>query len=171
MTTDLFRSQHAQIMLRLIQLDGFLSAELAADAFRQMLAELHDRLGAHTVAEEGFLYPCLRACSDSVSRELAERFQAEMDCMSQDFRSYIHRWLTADAIESRPADFIRETRAMTAALLERIRRENAQLLPLADRFSGRRRRIEPRWLQGRRCRALPVLPLASDSDSLLSLAS
>jgi hypothetical protein len=165
MTTDLYRSQHAQIMLLLIQLDAQLPQSLSDKAAegRRILARLDDRLAAHSAAEDSLLYPRLLSCPDPATRALAESFESEMDRMAHEFRRFTRRWLPDGAIEARPADFIRETHAIVPPLIERIRRENAQLLPLADQVTGRSRLAGPRSLRRPASSLLSALTLASNA--------
>lgn len=164
MTTDIYRSQHAQLMLLLMQLDGLPGplSDNAAKA-RRILADLEGRLAAHCASEGSLLYPRLLSCSNSATRALAESFESEMDRMEQEFRRFARRWLLDGAIETYPTDFIRETHAITTPLIERIRRENAQLLPLADQLTGRLRLSEPRPLRFSRGVLLSTLILASSA--------
>jgi hypothetical protein len=164
MTTDLYRSQHAQIMLLLMQLDGQVPQSLTqAHEARRMLAQLEDRLAAHSAAEDSLLYPGLLSCSNPATRALAESFEAEMDRMAHEFRRFTRRWLPDGAIETHPADFLRETHAIAPPLIERIRRENAQLLPLADEATGRSRLTGPRSLRRPASSLLSALTLASNA--------
>ena len=166
MTTDLYRSQHAQMILRLMKLEaqtGQCNIVANAAGFRELIADLCCRLATHCAAEDSLLYPQLYAQADTAGKALAKSFEEEMVCMMQVFRDYGRRWLTADAIEARPADFRAATLDVTTALIERIRLENEQLLPLADHVFERPR--EHRGSLGRRAQLslLPSLMLASSA--------
>ena len=164
MTTDLYRCQHAQIMLRLMQLEALVAqCDIVAHAaaFRERIADLCCRLATHCAAEDSLLYPQLLDQADAAGKALAKRFEEEMVCMMQVFRDYARRWQVADAIEARPTNFRVESLDLTTSLIERIRLENEQLLPLADEVSERPR--EHRSSLGRRAQllSLPSLMLAS----------
>ena len=166
MTTDLYRSQHAQILLRLMQLDALIAQRnIVANAthFRELIAELSGRLNTHCAAEDSLLYPQLWDQADMAGKALTKCFEEEMVRMMQVFRDYARRWLAADAIETRPTEFRMETRDVTTSLIERIRLENEQLLPLADRLFERKRPCERRGSLGARARlsSRPSLMFAS----------
>lgn len=166
MTTDLYRSQNAQILLRLMQLEALMThRNIVADAnhSRELIAELGGRLNTHCAAEDCLLYPQLWDQADTAGKALAKCFEEEMACMMRVFRDYARRWLTADAIETRPTDFGIETHDITTSLIERIRLENEQLLPLADQVCQRDRPRERKYSLGARARlsSLPSLMFAS----------
>lgn len=134
--TERYRGQHAEIMQPAAQLGRQLApAALAADATpaRKALSELSGKLIVHNAAEDKLLYPRLLQSTDTATRTVAQRFLAEMGPISQTFKDYAVRWGTAQAIQSDAQKFVSETQAILKSLVERIRHENAELYPLADK--------------------------------------
>lgn len=133
--TERYRTQHGEIMRLAGDLERELvSKTLAADAgkAREVLSQLTGKLLVHLAAEDNLLYPQLLKSSESATRSVAERFSAEMKPISESFKSYASRWASARTIQTDAEGFVKETRAICKALGERIRREHAELYPLAD---------------------------------------
>jgi Hemerythrin HHE cation binding domain len=135
--TDRYRRQHAEIMQLATELGKQLDpSALAANASeaRRILSDLSGKLIVHLAAEDTLLYPQLLTCRDQVTQKVAQQFTADMAPISKAFKDYALRWASAGEIQSRADAFVWETRNIIDALAQRIRRENTELYPLADRI-------------------------------------
>ena len=63
----------------------------------------------------------------------AKRYVDEMGSLVGVFKAYVAAWPSADVIKAQPAEFVRQTKDVFAALGNRISRENTELYALADR--------------------------------------
>ncbi|KQM59942.1 MULTISPECIES: hemerythrin domain-containing protein [unclassified Sphingomonas] len=92
---------------------------------------------AHLAKEDRLLHPMLQRSGDPAVAALSRRFEAEMGGLSDGFKAYMQDW-DAGRIEARPDAFEAASRALAAALADRIRREETQLyrhIP-GDRTAG-----------------------------------
>lgn len=87
---------------------------------------LSRQLLAHLATEDRLLYPMLRRSPDPATAALAARFAAELGGLADAFKDYIRHW-TPERMARDPDGFERDTRALSAQLDERIRREEAEL--------------------------------------------
>jgi hemerythrin-like domain-containing protein len=139
MTTDRCRSQHAMITLTLMELErDVCSSDLFRDAgsVRATLEELEVMLSVHLAVEENVVYPQVLKSADPAMRATIEAFVAEMRSISELVKAYMRRWLEGGAIEAAAGEFVVQSQKMTKLLRLRIRRENLELLPAADRLSA-----------------------------------
>ena len=67
---------------------------------------------------------------------MARHFASEMGDFAERLEEFALHWSTSAAIAACFDEFREETRGIFAALETRIRRENRQLYPLADRLAG-----------------------------------
>lgn len=133
--TERYRAQHAEIMRLATDLGRLMSvATLSHDAAgaRATLSELSGKLLVHLAAEDNLLYPKLLQSPATATQTVARRFLSEMGPISKSFKEYAVRWGSARAIQADTQSFVTETKAVLDALSERIRREHAELYPLAD---------------------------------------
>ena len=132
--TDKFRTQHDEIL----QIAKEMTAQLKGDAdpaiLRKLLSNLAGKLNFHLAMEDQALYPRLMERKDSDTQALARKFLEEMGGLGQVFGAYNDKWQVS-AIRNDPAGFNSETQAVFAALTQRIKRENTELYPLADKTS------------------------------------
>ena len=124
------------------QLMTGISGQIAAyrgpdDACRLTLgvAQLLGLLRVHLTIEDEQLYPELIASDDACTASLARRFAREMGGLAERLEEFAMHWSTSAGIAARLGEFREETRELFAALENRIRRENQQLYPLADRLA------------------------------------
>ena len=104
------------------------------------LSQLTGLLKIHFAQEDGSLYPKLFASRRAETAEVAQRFFQEMGQIGPNYLAFVSRWATVDALLAEPRAFMVESQAMFRKLIERIRRENLILYPLADAELGRTRR-------------------------------
>jgi len=138
MNTLPFRQQHARI-LKLGTLLGE-QAKAAADptTVNDVLATLEAftaELVEHLEQEDGYLYPAMIASDDGDLSALAARYRAEMGGITDLFHLYRRRW-TAETIRTDPLRFARETGLLLDGLVDRVRRENEDLYPAAEKMTS-----------------------------------
>lgn len=133
--TARYRAQHEE----LIQIVGRLTPLLNGDCgqrakeLRQGLNDLAGGLNIHLAMEDTVMYPRLLKASDPTVVKTAQAFIDEMSGLKAAFGAYSKKW-TQTAIAADGAGFAAETRAVFAALGERVKKENSQLYPLVDRM-------------------------------------
>jgi hypothetical protein len=93
--------------------------------------KLARELIGHLAVEDRLLYPALIGSVDQRTSTVARRFKEEMGGLSSTFTSYMREW-TDQRITAEWSAFCSETRALLAALSNRIARENNELYPLAN---------------------------------------
>ena len=106
------------------------------DAYRITLglAQLLGLLRIHLVQEDQHLYPELINSHDARTAALARRFAMEMGGIAAQLEEFSDRWSSSAGLTARFDDFRDEAIHLFAAIRQRIRRENQQLYPLADRI-------------------------------------
>jgi hypothetical protein len=87
----------------------------------------------HLKLEDWALYPRLIESGDDEISAKGQAFKDEMGGLEPAFVAYCEKW-TASAIPSDWAAYCDETRAILDALVDRLTRENRELLPLLDRI-------------------------------------
>ena len=83
---------------------------------------------AHLAKEDVLLYPMLRRNPVAEVAALAAEAAGDVGGLRDAFKDYMRRW-TSDGIAADPDGFDRDTRAIVAALRERVLREESQLYP------------------------------------------
>ncbi len=133
---EMCREQHAHLRSLAAELRALLDPEILAQqaaAARVLLSRLGGTLIVHLAMEDRSLYPSLLSCPDATLRETAQRFRDEMGGIRSEFAELTARWPGASAIAGDASGFASQVRAHLAALDERIRREDDELFPLAER--------------------------------------
>lgn len=95
--------------------------------------ELVATLIAHLKLEDWALYPRLIESGDAEISSVGELFKDEMGGLAPAFLAYADKW-TAISIHADWPDYCSETRAILDALMNRLTRENRELLPLLERL-------------------------------------
>lgn len=129
------REDHAKLARMFGQLEHLIEqpqppAQLELFELRRALMST---LIAHLKLEDWSLYPRLIESGDSELSAKARQFKEEMGGLAPAFVAYCDKW-TANTIPSGWADYCRETRGLLDALMDRLTRENRELLPLLDRL-------------------------------------
>lgn len=135
--TEQFRQQHDAIVATVTELSAYLSRPKLDENIPTVVAllvRLSGKIKAHLAMEDGALYPRMISSADPQAAELAKQYQAEMGDISEAFKNYVAQWLSPAAIGDDPNAFIKETKALFAALSDRIDRENQILYRLADQL-------------------------------------
>jgi iron-sulfur cluster repair protein YtfE (RIC family) len=87
----------------------------------------------HLKLEDWALYPRLIDSGNAEISATGRAFQEEMGGLAPAFHDYCEKW-TASTIPADWSEYCSETRAILDALMDRLMRENRELLPLLDRL-------------------------------------
>ncbi|WP_427911437.1 hemerythrin domain-containing protein [Ramlibacter sp. MMS24-I3-19] len=129
--TDKFRGQHNEILQIAKEMTEQMRGQPDPAALRKLLSNLAGKLSFHLAMEDQALYPRLLGAEDPKVKTMAQQFMTEMGGLGGAFAAYNGKWQVSD-IRANPEGFAEETRAVFAALTQRISRENRELYPLAD---------------------------------------
>ena len=94
--------------------------------------EIASTLLAHLKLEDWALYPRLIDSSDPDTSATGQRFKDEMGGLAPAFLAYCDKW-NAGTIDEDWAGYCEDTGAILEALVNRLTRENRELLPLLER--------------------------------------
>lgn len=135
--TDSYRQQHQDIM----KLAASISAKLTpavvtsdSQGIRALMSQLAGKLGVHLAMEDNSLYPNMLGAKDANLSALAKKYMAEMGGIAAVVKKYTETYPTPQSIAAKPQDFIRETQALIAALSARVKKEESELYPAADKM-------------------------------------
>lgn len=98
----------------------------------ELRRELLSTLLAHLKLEDWALYPRLIASPDAYISSTGQAFKDEMGGLAPAFVAYAGKW-DANSIDRDWSSYCAETRAILDALMNRLTRENQELLPLLER--------------------------------------
>jgi hypothetical protein len=101
------------------------------DVRRQLTALLI----AHLKVEDWVLYPRLLASGDAQIAKTARAFNDEMGGLAAAYAGHTDKWIAA-AIDADWRGYCTETKAILDALMNRLTRENRELLPLLERLDA-----------------------------------
>ena len=134
-----YRHDHAWILKQFEALRGLAHGGVRehADEISKLLVTVSARIKLHLATEEDLLYPSLAHSGDPVAAELGERFRAEMHGMSAAFVEFVKSWWTPAQLANDPAGFQQSANVVLKALFDRIKRENTELYPAAERVAER----------------------------------
>lgn len=133
--TEAFRHQHEEVRTLVARLESRLTVRAItneAETVVSVARELFGKFAVHLAIEDATLYPRLTRHADGNLRRTATRFEQEMGGLKQRFEDYRHQWPGPTAISQDVAGFLADSRAVLAALKERIGREDAELYRLYD---------------------------------------
>jgi len=88
---------------------------------------------AHLKLEDWALYPSLIDSGDDELSTAGQAFKDEMSGLAPAFIAYCDKW-NAGAIDAEWTAYCKDTRAILDALMNRLARENRELLPLLERL-------------------------------------
>lgn len=100
--------------------------EATAAAFRVLATELHE----HLAIEDSAIYPRLITAADPGAAATAERFNAELAALKQDWQAFRIEW-SDEAIRDDWPIFLDEGHAMLKRIRARLQAENDLLYPVA----------------------------------------
>jgi hypothetical protein len=129
------REDHAKLARMFRKLEHIIEqpwppSQLDLFEFRQ---KLMTTLIGHLKLEDWALYPRLIESGDDEISARGQAFKEEMGGLAPAFVAYCDKW-TANTIAADWAAYCSETRALIDALIDRLTRENRELLPLLERL-------------------------------------
>lgn len=101
----------------------------------ELRGEMLSTLLAHLKLEDWALYPRLIESDDQQTATTGQAFKDEMGGLAPAFLAYSEKW-HAGTIEADWNGYCRDTRAILDALMNRLTRENRELLPLLERLDA-----------------------------------
>ncbi len=131
-----FHAQHADLYRLIDQIETLLRTSATAspaEAIRAAFHQLSAKLRLHLALEDDALYPRLIREGDASLTRLAQQFQQEMSGLRDAYEAFLSQWLHTGAFSRDPQGFATAVETLFAPLKNRLRREDAQLYPLADR--------------------------------------
>lgn len=134
MNTSRIKSDHDSLYASMDELRRLVQAGVAGNA-EPLFAELKKldaTIKLHLAIEDHMLYPALAGASDPQVAAVGKRFQQEMGGLAAAYGGFAARWDTAIRIGTDPERFGHEAASLLDALHARIRREDRELLPLAE---------------------------------------
>ena len=137
MSTTQFRQQHVELLTvakKIVPLLNAKDIQQDSDKILSYLNELLKDLTIHLTLEDKILYPKMMRSSDRTVATTAKKYQDEMGGIAQVAMGYRGKWNSSMVISANPAEFIKETKGLFAALQERIVREDKILYPMFDRL-------------------------------------
>lgn len=131
-----YKQQHGDILRDVGALRELIQSGIDqhADTISQLLVSMSTGIKFHLAAEDAVLYPALLRADDPAVVELSRGYQAEMQGIAGAFGEFVRKWRVATHIAGDPEGFRGEANAVFRALHERIRRENQELYPAAERL-------------------------------------
>ena len=135
--TDSFRKQHQDIGIVVKAISAKLNpTKVAADpqGMRALLSQLMGKLNVHLAMEDKALYPDMLKALDANVAATTKRFMSEMGGIAAAAKKYSDGYLSPQAIAANPRDFIRDTNSVFSALSVRIKKEETELYPMADKM-------------------------------------
>jgi hypothetical protein len=128
------REDHAKLAKMFRRLGEIIKLPDAPDRVElfDLRRDLVSTLLAHLKLEDWALYPRLIDSGDSEASSAGQMFKEEMGGLAPVFIAYTEKW-HAGAIAADWAGYCAETRGILDALMNRLTRENRELLPLLER--------------------------------------
>ena len=129
------REDHAKIARQLKRLGEIVELPQPPNVLElfDLRRELVSTLLAHLKLEDWALYPRLIDSGEPDISAVGEAFKDEMGGLAPAFLAYAEKW-HAGTIAADWAGYCTDTRAVLDALMNRLTRENRELLPLLERI-------------------------------------
>jgi iron-sulfur cluster repair protein YtfE (RIC family) len=129
------REDHVNLSAMFRQLEEVITQRQAPPQVElfELRQTLASTLIAHLKLEDWALYPRLIDSGDKDISNTGRSFQKEMGGLAPAFLAYCEKW-NANTIASDWAAYCCDTRAILDALINRLTRENRELLPLLERL-------------------------------------
>ncbi len=135
--TSTFRRQHDALELlsgQLADAIDHLKTEEEAQNCARIIGKMTGILTIHLAAEDKSLYPRMISSKDPMAAQTARKFAKEMGGLSSTYSTFEAKWRSGSDIMAGLDEFQQEARMIIHALAGRIKRENEQLYPLADKL-------------------------------------
>lgn len=129
------REDHAKLARMFLQL-GHIIERREPPSQTELFQVRHDLMTTvigHLKLEDWALYPRLIDSGDAEISAKGAWFKDEMGGLAPAFLEYCDKW-TASSIPADWAGYCKETRGLLDALMDRLTRENRELLPLLERL-------------------------------------
>lgn len=136
MQTDKFKTQHQDMLQVVGDIAKHIQANTVPDNAAEIasnLAKLSGKIGIHLAMEDKSLYPRMIESGNPEAAQKAQQFQSEMGGLAEAFTTYKTKWVSPSKIAEDAATFAQETQGIVKALGDRIKREESELYPLAER--------------------------------------
>jgi hypothetical protein len=129
------RQEHAELARMFRQLAQIIELSEAPSQLElfELRRSLMQTLIGHLKLEDWALYPRLIDSGDAEISATGRRFKEEMGGLAPAFLAYCEKW-TANTIAANWADYCSDTRGLLDALMDRLTRENRELLPMLERL-------------------------------------
>jgi hypothetical protein len=129
------RQDHAELARMFRQLERIITLPEPPSQLElfELRRSLMQTLIGHLKLEDWALYPRLIDSEDEEIAATGRQFKEEMTGLAPAFVAYCEKW-TANTIAADWADYCTETRGLLDALMDRLTRENRQLLPALERL-------------------------------------
>ena len=98
-----------------------------------LVSTFYDKVWMHLMFEDKTLYTDLLASHDEEVVAAANRFHDSAKALKKQFGSHIKKWCHLDADESEYSQFSGQMRDVIAAVMERVRVENDEIIPLVEK--------------------------------------
>lgn len=123
-------------MRRVGDLRALAQAGTTANAGRvaESIVDMTTTIKFHLAAEDAVLYPALAGAAGPAVAAPSRDYQNEMRGLGGSCAEFAGRWRVGDRIAAAPEAFREEANAVLKALHARIRRENRELCPAAERM-------------------------------------
>lgn len=131
------RRDHATLARMFRQLDRIIAEPQAPSQLElfELRRSLMQTLIGHLKLEDWALYPRLIDSGDEQISETGRHFRDEMSGLAPAFLGYCEKW-TANTIAADWPAYCADTRGLLDALMDRLTRENRELLPALERLDG-----------------------------------
>ena len=129
------REDHATLARMFRKLEQIIDLEAPPPQVElfELRHSLMTTLIGHLKLEDWALYPRLIESGDAEVSAKGREFKEEMGGLAPAFLTHCDKW-TASSIPADWAGYCHETRALLDALMDRLTRENRELLPLLERL-------------------------------------
>jgi iron-sulfur cluster repair protein YtfE (RIC family) len=129
------RQDHAELARMFRQLEKIIDLPQAPSQLElfELRRSLMQTLIGHLKLEDWALYPRLIHSGDEEASAKGQTFKEEMGGLAPAFLSYCEKW-TANSITADWPAYCSDTRGLLDALMDRLTRENRELLPLLERL-------------------------------------
>ena len=129
------RQDHAELARMFRQLERIIDLPQPPSQLElfELRRTLMQTLIGHLKLEDWALYPRLIDSGDEEVSAVGRHFKEEMGGLAPAFLAYCDKW-TANTIASDWPAYCSDTRGLLDALMDRLTRENRELLPLLERL-------------------------------------
>lgn len=130
---DMLKKQHSEVLAMIKNIDTLIlvGPKEKANEIAFNINTLSGKLKMHLMSEDKFLYPGLMNSSNNEVRDTAKEFNREMGGLAEQFSSFVQQYNTPFKIIQSENSFLTDREKTFSLIIERIRREDGKLYPLA----------------------------------------